>query len=67
MYSPHLSRIYRELLENFEALPPSATVPLRVAAMVKGVSVKTIQRNFDLVSISPCRSGVRKSDLTKAT
>jgi hypothetical protein len=61
-----LSPNYLLLLEHFETLPPSATVPLRVAAMVKGVSIRTVRRNFNLVPISPHRFGVRKSDLVES-
>jgi hypothetical protein len=37
-----------------------------VAAAVKGVSDKTIRRNYDLVPVSDRRVGVRKRDLVKA-
>jgi hypothetical protein len=56
---------YRELLENFDSLPPTAILPIPVAAAWRGISEKTIRRNFQLVVTSEHRRGVRKSDLTK--
>jgi hypothetical protein len=51
------------LLRIFDDLPPTAVVPVVVAAAVRGVSDKTIRRNFPLVLVSKRRVGVRKSDL----
>jgi hypothetical protein len=55
---------YLELLENFDSLPLTAIVPIPVAAAWRGISEKTIRRNFQLVATSEHRRGVRKSDLT---
>jgi hypothetical protein len=60
-----IKRRYLELLENFDSLPPTAIVPIPVAAAWRGISEKTIRRNFSLVVTSDHRRGVRKSDLTK--
>jgi hypothetical protein len=57
---------YIELLKNFDSLPPTATVPLAVAAAWRGVSEKTIRRNYPIVATSEGRRGVRKRDLVKA-
>ena len=51
------------LLEIYASLPPSAVVPKAVAAAVKGVSEKTITRNYTLVPVSDGRVGVVKSVL----
>jgi hypothetical protein len=56
---------YRELLENFDSLPATAIVPIPVAAAYRGISEKTVRRNFQLVVTSEHRRGVRKADLTK--
>jgi hypothetical protein len=58
---------YRELLENFDSLPLTAIVPIPVAAAYRGISEKTIRRNYTLVVTSEHRRGVRKADLTKVT
>jgi hypothetical protein len=63
---PYLSRLnvrYVDLLKNFDSLPPTAIVPIPVAAAWRGVSEKTIRRNFPLVQTSESRRGVRKADL----
>jgi hypothetical protein len=56
---------YVELLKNFDSLPPTAIVPIPVAAAWRGISEKTIRRKFQLVATSEYRRGVRKSELTK--
>jgi hypothetical protein len=56
---------YVELLENFDSLPLSATVPIPVAAAWRGISEKTVRRNYPLVATSEYRRGVRKADLVK--
>jgi hypothetical protein len=58
-----LSHQNRELLAVFDALPPSAVVPVKIAAAYKGVSEKTIRRLFILIEVSARRVGVRKADL----
>jgi hypothetical protein len=58
-----LSRFHRRLLEEFPFLPPTAIVPLPVAAAVEGVSAKTLRRNYKLERISDWRWGVRKKNL----
>jgi hypothetical protein len=50
-------------LKIYENLPPSAVLPVPVAAAVKGVSDKTIRRNYELIPVSDGRVGVRKGDL----
>ena len=40
-----------DLLENFEPLPLSATLPIPVAAAFLGLSEKTIRRYFPLVLV----------------
>jgi hypothetical protein len=55
-----------DLLENFERLPLSATLPIPVAAAFLGLSEKTIRRYFPLTFVSDGRRGVRKSDLLKS-
>jgi hypothetical protein len=52
-----------DLLENIDRLPPSAIVPVPVAAAHKGLSEKSIRRLYPLTPVSDCRVGVRKSDL----
>jgi hypothetical protein len=47
-------------LKIYEHLPPSAVLPVSVAAAVKGVSDKTIRRNYTLTAVSGGRVGVRK-------
>jgi hypothetical protein len=61
-----LSRFHRKLLEEFPYLPPTAIVPLPVAAAVEGCSVKHVRRNYKLETISEWRKGVRKKDLRGA-
>jgi hypothetical protein len=56
---------YVELLKNFDSLPPTAIVPIPVAAAWRGISEKTIRRKFQLIATSEYRRGVRKSELTK--
>jgi hypothetical protein len=53
-----IKRRYLELLENFDSLPPTAIVPIPVAAAWRGISEKTIRRNFSLVVTSDHRRGV---------
>lgn len=60
-------RRYLELLKNFDSLPLTAIVPIPVAAAWRGISEKTIRRNFPLIATSDRRRGVRKSDLVSAT
>jgi hypothetical protein len=66
--SPH----YRRILEQLASLPDSAKVPLPVAALHEGVSVRTIKRNYPLVRLSEHREGVslgylrRQKDSTAA-
>ena len=43
--SPH----YQKFLEQLDVLPDTAAVPLPVAALHEGVSVKTIKRNYPRV------------------
>jgi len=52
--SPH----YRRILEQLASLPDTAKVPLPVAALHEGVSVRTIKRNYPLIRISEHREGV---------
>jgi hypothetical protein len=52
--SPH----YQRILEQLDKLPNSATVPLPVAALHEGVSVKTIKRNYPLLNLTEHRQGV---------
>jgi hypothetical protein len=58
-----LSRFHRRLLEEFPYLPPTAIVPLPVAAAVDGVSTKHVRRNYELEQISNHRWGVLKKNL----
>jgi hypothetical protein len=58
MKSRHL-----ELLQNFDSLPPSAVLPLAVAAAHQGISEKTARRLYPLVDVSDGRVGIRKGDL----
>jgi hypothetical protein len=62
---PALNPRYIELLQHFDSLPLTATVPLAVAAAWRGVSEKTIRRCYPLVRMSAIRTGVRKADLIK--
>jgi hypothetical protein len=62
---PSLNVRYLELLKNFDSLPPTAIVPIPVAAAWRGISEKTVRRNFQLVATSEYRRGVRKADLTE--
>ena len=57
--TPHNLR----LLEIYASLPSTAVVPVPVAAAVKGVSDKTIRRNYELIPVSDGRVGVRKGQL----
>jgi hypothetical protein len=52
--SPH----YQKILEQLASLPDRAVVPLPVAAVHEGVSVKTIKRNYPRVKITERREGV---------
>lgn len=52
--SPH----YQKILEHLSALPDTAAVPLPVAAVHEGVSVKTIKRNYPRVKLTERREGV---------
>jgi hypothetical protein len=52
--SPH----YQRILEQLSALPDTAVVPLPVAAVHEGVSVKTIKRNYPRVKLTDRREGV---------
>jgi hypothetical protein len=61
-----LSRFHRALLEEFPYLPPTAIIPLPVAAAVEGCSTKAIRRNYELEQISEWRKGVRKKNLRAA-
>ena len=61
-----LSKFYRAILEELPHLPPSALIPIPVAAVIEGVSRKTIRRNYELEQISECRQGVRKKNLRGA-
>jgi hypothetical protein len=61
-----LSRFHRRLLEEFPYLPPTAIIPLPVAAAVEGCSTKAIRRNYKLEQISEWRHGVRKKNLRGA-
>jgi hypothetical protein len=63
----NLNPRYIELLKNFDSLPPTAIVPIPVAAAWRGISEKTVRRNFPLIVTSEQRRGVRKADLTKVT
>jgi hypothetical protein len=51
------------LLKIYDHLPPSATLPVSVAAMLKGVDEKTIRRNYPTTPVSDGRVGVRKEHL----
>lgn len=53
------------LLEIFEHLPPTAVLPVAVAAAHQGVSEKTIRRNYTLIPVSDRRKGVLKRDLAQ--
>jgi hypothetical protein len=53
--SPH----YRRILEQLASLPDTAKVPLPVAALHEGVSVRTIKRNYPLIKLSEHREGVQ--------
>jgi hypothetical protein len=53
-----LSRHYQRILEQLASLPDTAKVPLPVAALHEGVSVRTIKRNYPLVKLSEHREGV---------
>jgi hypothetical protein len=53
-----LSSHYQKILEQLSALPDTAVVPLPVAAMHEGVSVKTIKRNYPRVRLTERREGV---------
>ena len=61
-----LSKFYRQLLEDFPYLPPTAVIPIPVAAAVEGCSRWTIRRNYRLEQIGIRRWGVRKKDLRGA-
>jgi hypothetical protein len=61
-----LSRFYRAILEEVPHLPPTALIPIPVAALIEGVSRKTIRRNYELEKISEHRHGVRKKNLRGA-
>jgi hypothetical protein len=61
-----LSKFYRALLEEFPHLPPTAVIPIPVAAVIEGCSRRTIRRNYELEKISECRWGVRKKNLRGA-
>jgi hypothetical protein len=50
-------RRYLELLKNFDSLPLTAIVPIPVAAAWRGISEKTIRRNFPLIATSERRRG----------
>lgn len=54
LLSPH----YRRILEQLAALPDTAVVPLPVAAVHEGVSVKTIKRSYPRVKLTERREGV---------
>ena len=63
---PYLSRLnvrYADLLKNFNSLPPSAVLPVPVAAAYRGISERTVRRDFPLIRTSAGRVGVRKRDL----
>jgi hypothetical protein len=60
MKSRHL-----DLLENIDRLPPTAVLPIPVAAAFKGLSEKTIRRLYPLTVVSDCRVGVLKRDLDR--
>jgi hypothetical protein len=53
------------LLKIFEHLPPTAVLPIAVAAAHEGVSEKTIRRNYTLIRVSDRRKGVLKGDLQR--
>jgi hypothetical protein len=53
--SPH----YQNILKQLASLPDSAVVPLPVAAIHEGVSVKTIKRNYPRVKMTERREGVQ--------
>jgi hypothetical protein len=59
----NLNPRYVELLKTFDSLPPTAIVPIPVAAAWRGISEKTIRRSFPLIATSAGRRGVRKADL----
>jgi hypothetical protein len=61
-----LSRFHQRLIEDFPHLPPTAIIPLPIAAVIEGVSRRTIRRRYELVQISNWRWGVRKKDLRGA-
>jgi hypothetical protein len=48
-------------------LPGTAVVPVAVAAAHDGVSVKTVRRHYELVTISPRRLGVTVAFLRDKT
>jgi hypothetical protein len=52
--SPH----YQRILDQLAALPDTAKVPLPVAAVHEGVSVRTIKRNYPLINITDHRQAV---------
>ena len=53
-----LSAHYQRILEQLDKLPDTAAVPLPVAALHEGVSVKTIKRNYPLIPLTERRQGV---------
>jgi hypothetical protein len=52
-----------EILQAYPHLPPTSTIPVPVAGLIRGTSEKTIRRRYPLVAVSDGRVGVRKGDL----
>jgi hypothetical protein len=52
--SPH----YQQILKNIPLLPDIAVIPVPVAALIEGVSRRTIKRTYPRVKLSEHREGV---------
>jgi hypothetical protein len=59
------ARDVSEILRNFDSLPGSAVIPRRVAALLLGVSARTMRRNppFPSVAITQNLVGHRVADI----
>ena len=51
------------ILEHYDRLPMSAVIPKAVAAILDGVSEKTVGRRYRTVQVSDNRVGVLKGDI----
>jgi hypothetical protein len=56
-------------LERFERLPDSAAVPLKICALVSGISERTWRRSppIQVFQIAPCKRGANAGLLRKFT